>query len=153
MLLTRLSQLAAALWWGSLSAIGFMAVPLLFKHLPSAAAAGQMAARLFSAQAWLSVACGVVLLVCARQQGGDVADAPGSATRRQAAQGLIVLTAVGLLLALLQEFGVAPRIVARHNLALWHGLGTAMYVGQWLCAGALLWRVTRPTPLAAPPTP
>ena len=31
----RLPVLAAALWWGSLSAIGFVAVPMLFAHLPT----------------------------------------------------------------------------------------------------------------------
>ncbi|MDU7587663.1 MAG: DUF4149 domain-containing protein, partial [Acidovorax sp.] len=53
----RLPQFAAALWWGSLSAIGFMAVPLLFAHLPTPAMAGNMAAQLFAAQTWVSVAC------------------------------------------------------------------------------------------------
>ena len=33
----RCSLFAAALWWGSLSAIGFLAVPMLFRVLPSAA--------------------------------------------------------------------------------------------------------------------
>ncbi|HYF44152.1 MAG TPA: DUF4149 domain-containing protein, partial [Ramlibacter sp.] len=50
----RVPLLAAALWWGSLTAIGFVAVPLLFSHLP-AATAGQVAARLFSGQAWVSI--------------------------------------------------------------------------------------------------
>ena len=49
----------------------------------------------------------------------------------------------GMLLALLIEFAVAPHIRARDNLALWHGVGTAMYAVQWLCAGALLWRQAR----------
>jgi len=48
----------------------------------------------------------------------------------------------GLLLALLSEFAVAPRIVARENLRLWHSVGSAMYVLQWLCAGVTLWKLT-----------
>jgi hypothetical protein len=55
-----------------------------------------------------------------------------------------------LLLALLVEFGIAPRIVSARaeggNLKLWHGLGTALYVVQWLCAGLALWRLARPEP-------
>ena len=43
----RLPLLAAALWWGSLTAIGFVAVPVLFTSLPSPTLAGQTAARLF----------------------------------------------------------------------------------------------------------
>jgi hypothetical protein len=46
----------------------------------------------------------------------------------------------GLLLALLQQYVVAPRILARQNLRLWHGAGSAMYALQWLCALAVLWR-------------
>ena len=53
----------------------------------------------------------------------------------------MILILGGMLLALLLQFGVAPRIVARDNLALWHGVGTLMYAVQWLCAGAVLWRL------------
>ncbi|MDO5290176.1 MAG: DUF4149 domain-containing protein [Pseudomonadota bacterium] len=128
----RLALLATALWWGSLPAIGFMAVPLLFKHLPTPAMAGQMAARLFTAQTWLSVACGVTLLLCMRKQ---------ALAGEEKARAAIVFIVLGLLLALLVEFGVAPRIVARQNLPLWHSLGTGMYALQWLCAGWLLCKI------------
>ena len=50
----------------------------------------------------------------------------------------------GLLLALLTQFGVAPRIVARQDLRLWHSVGTVMYAVQWCCALAVLWRTLRP---------
>lgn len=129
----RLPLFAAALWWGSLSVIGFMAVPLLFRFLPTPAMAGNMAAHLFTAQTWVSVACGVVLLLVSRS---DRAAAPAS--RAQAALVFIVL---GLLLALLIEFAVAPRIVARENLRLWHSAGSVMYGVQWLCAAIVLWRL------------
>jgi Domain of unknown function (DUF4149) len=46
----RFGLMIAALWWGSLTALGFVIVPMLFTHLPSPAAAGQMAAKLFTAQ-------------------------------------------------------------------------------------------------------
>ncbi len=52
----------------------------------------------------------------------------------------------GLLLALLVEFGVAAHIVSARasggNLRLWHGLGSVMYLGQWICAGLTLWRLS-----------
>ena len=47
----------------------------------------------------------------------------------------------GMLLALLVEYGVVPRIVARENLALWHRVGSAMYFLQWVCAGAVFWKL------------
>ena len=130
----RLPLLVAALWWGSLGAIGFMAVPLLFAYLPSPALAGNMAARLFAAQTWLSVVCCLVLLLLSRHR--------GSATLQPWAQNTLVFILGGMLLALLVQFGVAPRIVARQDLRLWHSVGTLMYVLQWLCAGALLWRLS-----------
>jgi hypothetical protein len=36
----RLPVMLAALWWGSLTAVGFVVVPLLFAHLPTPAMAG-----------------------------------------------------------------------------------------------------------------
>ena len=132
MLNARIVTFASALWWGSLTAIGFMAVPLLFKFLPTPALTGNMAARLFTAQTWLSVTCGVALLLATK--GAAVA----GAGRARATLFAVVL---GMLLALLIEFAVAPRIVARENLRLWHGAGTLMYAVQWLCASFVLWRL------------
>ena len=133
-MLARVTPLAAALWWGSLTAVGFMVVPLLFKFLPTPAMAGHMAARLFTAQTWVSVACGVVLLLVSRS------NRPSALSGR--AQAALVFIVLGMLLALLIEFAVAPRIVARENLRLWHGAGSVMYAVQWLCSAVVLWRIT-----------
>ena len=137
----RLPALFAALWWGSLGAIGFLAVPLLFVHLPTPAMAGAMAARLFAAQTWVSVACCMLLLLISRPK-GDVTAYPW-------ARAATVFIVAGLLLALLVQFGVAPRIVARQDLRLWHSVGTLMYALQWGCALATLWHTLR-APAAAP---
>ena len=134
-----LPLLAAALWWGSLSAIGFMAVPLLFARLPTPVMAGNMAAQLFAAQMWLSVACALVLLVHSLPK---YEDNPAE-TRTNQAQAAIVFIVAGMLLALLIQFGVAPRIVARQDLRLWHSVGTLMYAAQWLCALAVLLSLSR----------
>ena len=129
----RCSLFAAALWWGSLSAIGFLAVPMLFRVLPSAALAGQTAARLFSAQTWVSLVCGMVLLLVLKPKPGSVQSQPARAAT--------ILVVLGMLVAMIVEYGVAPRIVLRQNLAVWHSVGTLMYAVQWLCAGAVLWRL------------
>jgi len=130
----RIAPFAAALWWGSLTAVGFMVVPLLFKFLPTPAMAGHMAAKLFTAQTWVSVACGIVLLLVSRS------NRPSALSGR--AQAALVFIVLGMLLALLIEFAVAPRIVARENLRLWHGAGSVMYAVQWLCSAVVLWRIT-----------
>ena len=131
----RWSVMAAALWWGSLGAVGFMAVPMLFVHLPTPAMAGQMAAKLFEAQTWLSVVCCMALLGMGHRR-------DDGATPAWASQ-LVPWLVAGLLLALLVQFGVAPRIVLRQNLRVWHTVGTAMYALQWLCACVTLWRLSR----------
>lgn len=134
----RLAVLAAALWWGSLGAIGFLAVPLLFANAPAPAIAGTLAGKLFEAQSWLGLACGVVLLVSAR-------DREGSATLGWAG-GAVAYVLLGMLMALLQEFAIAPRILARQDLAFWHAAGTAAYAVQWLCALVVVWKVTGARP-------
>ena len=145
----RVGVMAAALWWGSLTGLGFVVVPLLFKHLGSPAAAGAMAAKLFSAQTWLSVSCTMLMLMAFNRPG--TAPAPAPAPRLRVLMQLVV---AGMLLALLVEFGVAPHIVSARidggNLKLWHGLGTAMYFLQWLCAGFALWRLTALSALQPP---
>jgi len=119
------------LWWGSLSAIGFMVVPMLFAHLPTPAMAGNMAARLFEAQTYISIACCACLMVLSKRKHAE--------NQEQWAQAAMVFVIGGLLLALLVQFGVAPRIVARENLRIWHAVGSGMYLVQWLCAGITLW--------------
>jgi hypothetical protein len=134
---TRLPLLASALWWGSLTTI-FWVVPLLFMHLPSPALAGGMAARLFSAQTWVSLACCGLLLLASRPRDAD-RTAPW-------ARPVLVWILAGALLALLVELAVAPRIVARENLKLWHNLGSGMLLLQWVCASCTLWQLARPAP-------
>jgi hypothetical protein len=125
----------AAVWWGSLSTLGFFVVPMLFVHLPSPAMAGGMAAKLFTMQTAISTACGMVLLLVFRSKQGLVP--------MDTAQKATVFVAAGLLLALLVEFGVAPHIVARDNLAFWHRVGSVMYLAQWLCTAVVFGKLVR----------
>jgi hypothetical protein len=124
----RFNVMVAALWWGSLTALGFVVVPMLFANLGAPPVAGAMAAML--------------LLVVLNKK-----DDAALARQAQAAMKFVV---AGLLLALVVEFGIAPRIVSARaeggNLKLWHGLGTTLYVVQWLCAGLALWRLAALAP-------
>jgi len=132
----RLPLIVAASWWGSLTTIGFLVVPLLFQNLPTPAMAGGMAAHLFTAQTWVSIACSLLLLMLS---------APDRATgEARQAPSTVMFIVLGLLMALLVEFGIAPRIVARDNLKLWHAVGSSMYMVQWVCTGLVLWRLTGP---------
>lgn len=125
----------AAVWWGSLTTLGFFVVPMLFAHLPTPAMAGAMAAKLFTTQTAISAVSGMALLMLFRSNKSPaLVDIGQSAT-------LFVVS--GVLLALLVEFGVAPHIIARDNLALWHGVGTGMYVVQWVCAGVVFGKLAK----------
>ena len=126
----------AALWWGSLSALGMWVVPTLFAPLPTKALAGNAAAALFSVQSMVSAVLGAGLLLASR---ADATRWHGSQARD--ARGFVL---AGMLLALLLEFAVAPRITARVNLPVWHGLGTAMLLLQWGCAAVVFWKLARP---------
>lgn len=120
----------AAAWAMSLSMLGLLVVPMLFVHLPTPAMAGQMAAKLFSAQTWISVACGAMLLIAFRSNRRLVPV--------ESAQAATLFVVGGVLLALMVELAIAPRIVPRENLALWHRLGTGLFVVQWICALVVL---------------
>ncbi len=135
--ISKLPVWLAALWWGSLTTLGFLVVPMLFVHLPSPAMAGNMAAHLFSAQTWVSVVCGLLLLVFFRSN--------RPLAPEDIAQTATLFVVAGVLLAVLVEFAVAPRIVARDNLALWHAVGSAIYVLQWICAGVVFGKLAHGT--------
>lgn len=148
MLTSRLQLLVAALWWGGISGLSFVAVPTLFASLGSPALAGPVAARLFSLQCWAGLLLGLVLLLLLRRERGLLdqdAASPEQLRRLQrtlASMGWVILA---MLLALLQEFGVAQRIVTARasggDLRLWHTLGSVLVMGQWVGAGVLLWRL------------
>ena len=132
----RWPVLVAALWWGAVTAWSFVAVPLLFAHFNNPAVAGGLAARLFQVQAYLSVTAALLLLLWGRAQRGR-----GEAG--DASWALLPWLLLGALAALVQEFGVAQRILTARqtgaNLALWHGLGSALVLLQWACALRSLW--------------
>lgn len=129
----RFALLIAAFWWGSLTTVGFLVVPMLFARLGNPSVAGNFAGQLFAAQTWVALGCGIALLTYFRSKMAETLDAP--------ARSAITLIVTALLLALLQEYAVSPRILARDNLKLWHAVGSGMYLVQWACAGALLWRM------------
>ena len=145
--LQRLAVTVAALWWGGISALSFLAVPTLFVSLGNPAVAGPVAAKLFSLQCWAGLLLGVVLMLILRRQRAvlSVQVSPDSLAALKSVLITLGLVLVAMLLALIQEFGVAQKIVSARatggNLRLWHSLGSIMVLGQWLCTGAVLWRL------------
>ena len=134
--------------------MSFVAVPLMFAKM-GPAIAGPVAAKLFSLQCWMALGLGLVLLLILRRQREaalgalDAAEAsPNGLATMQVVLVTMGIVLLGMLLAMVQEFGVAQKIVTARasggDLRLWHGLGSVMVLGQWLCAGEVLWRLSRP---------
>jgi hypothetical protein len=148
----RLATLWAGLWWGAITALAFVAVPLLFAKLGSPAVAGPVAAALFSVVCKLTLLSAAILLVFFKR----FRPLPLDAKAFPAPVLSVVLLAVAACAALLQDFWVAHQIITARatggNLPLWHGLGSVLVLVQWLCAGAVLWRLTGhgPVSLTAP---
>jgi Domain of unknown function (DUF4149) len=145
-ILSKLTIFTAALWWGSLTTLGFFVVPMLFQHLPTKVLAGNMAARLFEVQTWVSVGCGLALLlmqVLLQSSKPSKNDENMPLACVFIAYLAILFIAFGMLLSLLVAFGVSPRIVARENLMLWHAVGSLMYLAQWVCACVVLWKLSK----------
>lgn len=132
---SRAMLMLAALWWGGISGIAFVAVPVLFAQLGSPAVAGPVAAWLFAFVCKLSVVVGCVLLLCYAQKRPLRLD-----KKTRAALFLMVLA---VLAAVLQDTVVANLIVTARatggNLKLWHGLGSVLVLLQWLAAGWQVW--------------
>lgn len=133
----RVAALVAALWWGSLSAVGAYVVPLAFTTLGAPKVAGVLAARYFSAQNCLGLVCGAVLLMILNQN--------RSRAHMESARAAIIFVVFGMLTALLVEFAVGPRIAAAslsgESVRLWHRVGVGLMLMQWLASGWVLWRV------------
>jgi Domain of unknown function (DUF4149) len=133
-----LQLFSLALWWGSLTTIGFIVIPLLFQHLPNRQIAGQMAAQLFRYQAFVSWVCCALLLLVQYRSRKFVDSKSITSGRAQGNDGTLICA--GLAFSLIVFWIVAPQIVLRQNLKLWHALGTALFAGQWVCASVVLYR-------------
>lgn len=73
-LLARLHRLLPALWAGALLCIGLIATPAPFATL-AVHDAGRVVSRILAQEAWLSLGVGVVLLLLARRDARQAAEA------------------------------------------------------------------------------
>lgn len=151
----RAARMLSGLWWGGTTALAFVAVPMLFASLGSPALAGPVAAKLFTVVCVATVVIATLLLVFLMKF--------RHSALVQSEQFAIYLLILALVAALVQQGWVAGQIVGARasggNLALWHGLGSALVLLQWACAVTVAWWFSRPEPATAvqhpqhPPTP
>jgi hypothetical protein len=113
--------LVAVLWAGSLWALGFIAAPTVFGMLGSVQA-GDIVAALLARQAWIAIACAVVLLVLTRLS------ADLDAKRRR---GLVILIVAMLGCALAIYLGLQPAMAHLRELAGPAGVRASPYWTQF----------------------
>jgi hypothetical protein len=146
--LAKIRLLVAALWAGSLWAVGYLVAPTLFATLNDRVLAGAIAGSLFHAMAMLSLGCALamVLLLWRATPGWD-------AGRRRTVLALIAAMA---LCTVASHFGVQPLMAelktavsaagpggvmesaAKSRFGMLHGISSVIYLVQSLLAGWLL---------------
>ena len=94
----HLASLAATAWVGGLWAVGYLAVPVLFRAQPDKQLAGMLAGQMFIWLGVLGMVCGAYLLV-------RYVSISGRAALRQR---VFWVVAVMLLITLLLQFGIQP---------------------------------------------
>ncbi len=144
-LLPAARLLVTTLWAGSLWTVGYLVAPVLFSTLSDRVLAGSIAGSIFRIEAWLSVGCGLVLLVM-------VAFDDASRERRS----LLRLIVVMLLCVAVGYFGLQPWIAAlreaaapsgvmeggaRTQFGILHGVASLIYLFQSVLALVLVLKV------------
>lgn len=113
--------LAITAWVGSLWAVGFLAVPVLFYAQPDKMLAGMLAGHMFALVSWTGIACAAYLLTWL------VAQLRGRVWREP----LFLIVSAMLLLVLIGEFGLQPQMAALKALAQPHDVMHSAYAGRF----------------------
>ena len=140
---SALYSIAATLWVGGLFAIGYLAAPVLFSQLADRSVAGTVAGAMFSAIAWVGLACGTYLMLFILVGKGW----------RAIQSGVFWIVLLMLALTVAGHFGVQPILAQlkadalprqvmesalRDRFSTWHGVSSALYLVQSLLGIALV---------------
>lgn len=138
-----LYSLCISVWVGGLLAIGYLAAPILFAQLSDRTLAGNLAGAMFSAVAWVGIACGAYLLVFLLATKGW----------RAVKVGVFWIVLIMLVLTMAGHFGIQPILAQlkadalprqvmesalRDRFATWHGVSSILYLLQSLLGVALV---------------
>ena len=144
----KLALIAITLWVGALWAVGYIAAPTLFYHLPDKQLAGSLAGQMFTLVAYVGMACGLYLLINRLARFGTQA----------LKQGFFWAAFFMLLLTLAGHFGVAPVIAQLKAQAMpadvmhsvfadrfetWHGVASIAYALESLLGFVLVLKAAR----------
>jgi hypothetical protein len=143
MALAKVRLLVAALWAGSLWAVGYLVAPTLFATLSDRTLAGTIAGNMFHAMAMLSLGCGVAMGLLLWLGTRD-----WQPKRRRTVLLIVVVmvmctvaTHFGLqpMMAELRATGLADEAV-KNRFGMLHGVSSVIYLVQSLLAGWLVWK-------------
>jgi hypothetical protein len=121
-------KLIQTIWVGALWSVGYIAAPALFANLDPATA-GRVAGELFTIVTWLSMVCGVLLMLALRGKAGS---------------GRLRIRLIPLMMALIgaSEWIVRPLMEATRlpdgtpgaGFGMWHGVSALLYLSASLLA-------------------
>lgn len=149
MLVVRLRLLIATLWVGSLWTVGYLVAPTLFVTLPDRVLAGTIAGNLFRIEAWLAVACGIVLITLFSYRTHDDA-APLRKSLLRLTLAMLACTLIGyfclqpFMAALREAAAVTGGVMsagAKTQFGILHGIAQGIYVIQSLLGVGLILRL------------
>jgi Domain of unknown function (DUF4149) len=144
----KLALISITLWVGALWAIGYLAAPTLFYHLPDRQLAGLLAGEMFTYVAYIGMVCGFYLLINRLSKFG------GKAFKQSFFWAVLIM----LFLTLAGHFGIAPIIaklkadampadvmhsVFANRFETWHGVASVAYAMQSLLGLILVLKATR----------
>lgn len=145
---SRIRLLLATLWVGSLWAVGYIVAPTLFATLADRVLAGTIVGSIFRVEAWVSLGCGVSLLLLFWSGRGINPEWP----RKR----VLVLIAAMLACTLVGYFGLQPYMAALKEAAgpagmaaagtstqfAWlHGIASTIYLMQSLLGIVLILKI------------
>ena len=142
--------LLATVWAGSLWTVGYLVAPILFGTLPDKALAGTIAGNLFQAEAWLSLVCGLLLLLSYKL----AIDKLFMKERKVVlllVDSMLACTFVGYfvlhpymvdLRIVLHEAVGSALTVAKSRFGLMHGISSLMYLLESVLAVGLILRIS-----------
>jgi hypothetical protein len=147
----NLAALSVVLWVGSLWAVGYLAVPVLFHAQPDRQLAGMLAGEMFERLGYAGIVCGGYLLQ-------HRLAASGKAALREP---LFLAIATMLIISLAIQFGIQPLMAGLKAQALplevmdspfagqfrmWHGISSVLYLLESLLGAMLAVKTFRPQP-------
>lgn len=132
-------QVLVTLWVGSLWAIGYLAVPILFASLDDRMLAGMLAGKMFTVVSFIGLGCGTALLAMAVM-----------ATQQFLKDKLVILLVVMLSLVMVGEFVLQPAMAelkaqglvegsdVATRFGMLHGVASLLYLINSICGLVLL---------------